>query len=83
AHVSLSSIFNCQKTDGPNTRQKSLNPTRKPGNKSAIQPISRSCLNQSSRPSGAALSFGEAAYTANPSNRQQPFVKKLSFFSSY
>jgi hypothetical protein len=57
-------------------------PTLKSGNKSAIQPISRSCLNQSGGPCGAALSFGEAAYTAITPNRQQPFVKKLSFFSS-
>ncbi|MCJ8240432.1 hypothetical protein MKJ03_19025, partial (plasmid) [Rhizobium sp. SSM4.3] len=28
------------------------------------------------------LSFGEAAYTATPFSRQQPFVKKLSFFPS-
>jgi hypothetical protein len=46
-------------------------------------PIFRSFLNQSAWPFGAALSFGEAAYTATPFSRQQPFVKKLSFFSSY
>jgi hypothetical protein len=46
-------------------------------------PILRSFLNQSAWPFGAALSFGEAAYTATPFSRQQPFVKKLSFFSSY
>ena len=40
-----------------------------------------SFLNQSAaRLVGAALSFGEAAYTATPFCRQQPFVKKLSFF---
>jgi hypothetical protein len=82
AHVSLSSIFNCQKTDGSKPVKNPCHPTLKSGNKSAIQPISRSCLNQSGGPCGAALSFGEAAYTATPTNRQQPFVKKLSFFSS-
>ncbi|MFN7012284.1 MAG: hypothetical protein ACK4PN_19905, partial [Allorhizobium sp.] len=42
------------------------------------------CLNQSAaRLVGAALSFGEAAYTATPFCRQQPFVKKLSFFLNH
>ncbi|MFN4207565.1 MAG: hypothetical protein ACK4HG_14310, partial [Agrobacterium albertimagni] len=36
-----------------------------------------SCLNQSGRPCGAALSFGEAAYTATPTNRQQPDFTKV------
>jgi hypothetical protein len=38
-------------------------------------------LNQSAaRLAGAALSFGEAAYTATRQTRQQGIVKKLSFF---
>ncbi|WP_208758215.1 hypothetical protein, partial [Rhizobium glycinendophyticum] len=45
-----------------------------PGIQSASQPISlRFSLNQTAaRLVGAALSFGEAAYTATPFSRQQP-----------
>ncbi|WP_210245777.1 hypothetical protein, partial [Ciceribacter naphthalenivorans] len=58
--------------------------TVKPGKQSASQPILRGLsLNQSAaRLVGAALSFGEAAYTATPFSRQQPIVKKLSFLIS-
>jgi hypothetical protein len=83
AHVSLSSIFNCQKQTEQNPSKIPINPTQKSGNKSAIQPISRSCLNQSGRPCGAALSFGEAAYTANLPNRQQPVFTKVQKMHNY
>jgi hypothetical protein len=83
AHVSLSSIFNCQKTDGPKPVKNPSPPNPKVGQQNQHNSqFQGSCLNQSGGPCGAALSFGEAAYTATPSNRQQPFVKKLSFFSS-
>ncbi|WP_210171880.1 hypothetical protein, partial [Rhizobium sp. Root274] len=79
----LSSIVKKQTRYNP--RQKTI-----PPNRWARQPISISAnfeevfsLNQSAaRLVGAALSFGEAAYTATPFCRQQPIVKKLSFFPS-
>ncbi|WP_210210661.1 hypothetical protein, partial [Rhizobium sp. AG855] len=73
-------------TDEIQTPSKNHPAKPEPGNQSASQPIFKEVfsLNQSAaRLVGAALSFGEAAYTATPFCRQQPIVKKLSFFSSY
>jgi hypothetical protein len=78
AHVSLSSIFNCQKTDGPKPVKNPLPPNPKVGQQNQHNSqFQGSCLNQSGGPCGAALSFGEAAYTATPSNRQQPDFTKV------
>ncbi|MFN3508365.1 MAG: hypothetical protein ACK4ZU_12850, partial [Allorhizobium sp.] len=78
AHVSLSSIFNCQKTDGTNTRQKSLNPTRKPGNKSAIQPISKDFSRAKDFvASSAAALVSERMYRFASPSSQQPSSRIL------
>ncbi|MGC4409194.1 hypothetical protein, partial [Rhizobium sp. ST-5] len=52
-------------------------PTLKSGNKTSTTANFEISLNQSGGPCGAALSFGEAAYTATPANRQQPDFTKV------
>ncbi|MBV2184785.1 MAG: hypothetical protein KUL88_09635, partial [Rhizobium sp.] len=83
-HVSLSSHLQLSKNRRHQSRHKLSKPNPKARQSISISAnFKRFCLNQSAaRLVGAALSFGEAAYTATPICRQQPIVKKLSFLIS-
>ncbi|MBU0831183.1 MAG: hypothetical protein KKH33_02205, partial [Alphaproteobacteria bacterium] len=76
-HVSLSSIFNCQKTDGQNPSKIPYHPTLKSGNKTSVSANFKIFSEPVRRAVRRRLSFGEAAYTATPTNRQQPVFTKV------
>ncbi|WP_210252965.1 hypothetical protein, partial [Rhizobium sp. 18065] len=71
-HVSLSSIFNCQKTDDPKAVTKSNRQAIKPGNQSASQPISLDfSRTKVVVASSAAALVSERGYRFHTSNSQQ------------
>ena len=72
-HVSLSSIFNCQKTDDTKAVTKSNRQAIKPGNQSASQPISLDfSRTKDFVASSAAALVSERGYRFHTANSQQP-----------
>ena len=86
AHVSLSSIFNCQKTDETQSPVPSKAPKQVAKTETwprFKQPIQSGNLRASaSVASSAAALVGEAGYKATPANKSTPISQKFHFFSN-